>query len=375
MHKFSQIDVADALGFTPICQISDEEIWQNVVSPIVQGLLGKIVRVDKPRVLDTVTGLFPGDEVTNLNDHRLFGGQTGYVRFPYLHTLYRTQNGAFVVKRDGLKFEAICWYGDFEKGRAEMILKVALRDRRYDGTRRANDSALLEYAYDDATINSPIDSQLKSVELSIYGFMPGSRVSESDGDLEFEKFIKNPYTFLDRPELFLKYFERAWKGRRAPGQSSAPIKDVSELVLAGFERLARKTGYDLIEAAPSHFHVAKWILDNGYKFSRPEEEKMFRRFQEGLEKIRAAGTPLTRQQQSWICVVQSLKPELIPAGLNLDGPIWPQDNISQYCLWMYKTISERAKDFVPPAPVVTTPATGSSEVAPAATADATTTTS
>lgn len=52
---------------------------------------------------------------------------------------------------------------------------------------------------------------------------------------------------------------------------------------------------------------------------------------------------LTRQQESWVCVIQSLPEQFIPAELNLHGPKWPQDNISSKNLWMHKPLSERAR--------------------------------
>lgn len=344
MVKFSKLDVPETLGLTNLTRITDEEIWEYLVSPMTQGFLGKVLRADPPRLMETVAGRFPGDEVTNLNNHLLYGGQPGFVRFPYIYSFYKTKNGAFIIKRDALKVEAFAWYGDVEKHRAELIFKAGLRDRRFDGSLRANDTALLDFAYDDPELNRQLAPELKSVEISVYGFTPGSRVSEIEGDTEFESFIQQPFAFLDRPELFLSLFKRAWKGKRAPGQHGAPIKDVSELILPGFELLAASQGYDLLEAAPSHYHVAKWVVDDGYQFSDKDQKQTFADFQAGLEKIRAAGTPLTRQQQSWVCVIQSLKPaDLIPKELNLNGPVWPQDNISKRCLWLHKPISEAAK--------------------------------
>jgi hypothetical protein len=53
---------------------------------------------------------------------------------------------------------------------------------------------------------------------------------------------------------------------------------------------------------------------------------------------------LTRTQQSWVCVVQGLRPiELIPEGLYLNGPLWPQTNLDNACLWMVKPISEKGR--------------------------------
>jgi len=347
MFKFPHLDVAELLGFTPICQVSDEEIWHSLVTPITKGLLGPIVGWSQPHLRETIDGLFQGDEVSNLNDHRLYGGQKGFVRFPYAYSFYKTQNGAFIVKRDGVKFEALCYYGDVEKGKGELILKAALRDRRYDGTRRANDSALLSYAYDDPELSKRLHPDLKSVELSIYGYMPGSRVVDVTGEPEFDAFVTNPFTFLDRPELFMQYFKRAWNSKRAPLQSSAPVADVSRLALPAAERIAKARGYDVVEMAVSHFHVAKWAQSHSYVYSYAVQAQTIAQFEEGLAKIRANGQPLTRSQQSWVCVIQSLRPtELIPDGLYLDGPIWPQDNLSQACLWVHKPLTDKARELL-----------------------------
>ncbi|CAN5144025.1 hypothetical protein BH10CYA1_BH10CYA1_38220 [soil metagenome] len=347
MFKFPHLDVTAQLGITPICMVSDSEIWTHLVTPTVKGLLGPIVSQAAPELLDTVQGKFFGDEVSNLNDHRLYGGKTGFVRFPYSYSFYKTLNGAFIVKRDGVKFEAFCWYGDIDRT-PELILKAALRDRRFDGTPRANDTALVDYPYDDPQFNTPLHPSLKSVELSIYGFMPGSRIADATGEPEFDRFVASPFSFLDRPALFLTYFKRAWNTKRSPGQHSAPIKDVSSHSLPGFERIARAHGYDLIEMAASHYHVAKWAQSGGYVFASSEQARTFAAINEALAAIRSAGHPLTRTQQSWACVAQSLPVEHIPADINMRGPIWMQDNLGQQCLWVHKPMTERARQALLP---------------------------
>ncbi|MBZ0188267.1 MAG: hypothetical protein K8F91_18600 [Candidatus Obscuribacterales bacterium] len=342
--KFSKADYPALLGVTEICRADDRDIWRLLVSPIAKGLLGPIVERIDPTVMETVAGRFPGDEVSNLNDHRLHGGQVGFVRFPYVHNFYRTENGAFIVKRDLVKVEVLCWFGDVLKGKGELILKAALRDRRFDGTSRANDTALLDYRYDDPVLHKRISDKLKSVEISIYAYMPGSRIADIVGDSEFEEFVKYPFRFLDKPEQFLKHFETVWKSKRAPGQFAFPIPDVANGVLAGFCAIARKCGYDIIEAAPSHYHVCRWLQAYGYGFRYAYDGSTFQALTSGLEAVRKAGHPLTRAQQSWVCVVQSLKPvELVPEHLRLGGPVWPQDNISDRCLWLYRPISDLAR--------------------------------
>lgn len=346
-NRFSSADYPALLGVTGICRAEDRDIWRLLVSPITKGLLGPIVERADPRVMETLKGLFDGDEVSNLNDHRLYGGQEGFVRFPYVHNFYRTTNGAFIVKRDVVKVEVLCWFGDVMKGRGELILKAALRDRRFDGTRRANDTALLDYRYDDPVFHRRLSETLNSVEISIYAYMPGSRIADIMGDTELESFVRFPFRYVAKPDEFSKYFDAIWKSKRAPGQYAVPIPDVSDSVLEGFAAIAARCGYDLIEAAPSHYHVCRWLLSHGYSFSYPSDRDVFERLSQGLEAIRKAGHPLTRAQQSWVCIMQSLSPEAIPTHLNMGGPQWPQDNISDRCLWLYKPISKRAAGFQP----------------------------
>lgn len=349
MSKFTTANYHELLGVSPVSQVSDEVIWENLISPITKALLGPILKSRAPQVLDTVDGLFPGDEAKNLNDHKLYGGEDGFVRFPYVHSVYETENGLFIVKRDLVKFEVFCWLGNVKRGRGELIYKAGLRDRRFDGTLRANDSALLDYKYSDPILHRPLSDELSSVEFSIYAYMPGSRIVDATGDDEHERFVTQPYAFLAEPDKFLTHFQVAWKSKRAPGQNAVPIPDVSSVTLRGFKKIAVACGYDLLEMAPSHYHVARWGLQGGYQFAYAEQKKAVDALKRAIEKQSRTGSKLSRTQQSWICVIQSLAPsKLIPSELNLGGPKWPQDNISDQCLWLYKPLSKRAQGFVPP---------------------------
>lgn len=344
MNGFNHFDVAEMLGSTPLCKITDEELWARIVSPMTKGLLGPIIRVDKPTFVETVAGSFAGDEVSNLNDHRLYGGQAGYIRFPYIRTFYKTQHGAFIVKRDGGKVQVLCWQGDVEKGKAELMLKVSARDRRFDGTKRANDTALLDWRYDDPVLHKLLSPELRSAELSVYSFLPGSSIVDTIGDAEYHEFVRHPMKFVSKPQCFIKYFNRAWKAKRSPGQHSAPIKDVSEQILRELEQMLLAVGYDVVEVVPSHYHVARWFMAAGYAFNDAAHADNFAQLMAGLEQIRKNGLPLTRPQQSWVCVIQSLRPvELIPNGLFMNGPVWQQTNLNDFCLWMHKPLSEKAK--------------------------------
>jgi hypothetical protein len=346
--KFFRVNVPERLGFSRISTISDREVWTHIVTPMVGAFLGEIVSsysVDK----ETVQGEFPFDEVDNLNDHRLYGGQLGFVRNWYIENVYKTRNGALVIKRDGVKLEVLAFFGDYEHGKGEFIFKVALRDRRFDGTRRANDTALLSYEYDDPALNTPLEvngRRLRSVELSIYGFMPGARIVDATGDQDLDDFVRNPYTFLDRPVLFLELFNKAWNSKRSPGQVATPIPDVAKRVIGGLEYLAKKKGYEVIQNAPSHFHVLMWGLSTGYTITDPAMAQIVSDFKAGIKRIKESGVQLTRPQESWVCALQSLPEDLIPPELRMRGPQWPQNNIDQKNLWIHKALTDEAKAFL-----------------------------
>lgn len=348
MATYANYDVAEMLGLTRVARISDKEVFEHLLTPTVKAMLGPIADTGKPKVIETEQGQLPGFNASNLNSHLLYGGQTGFVRFPYIETLYRTLFGAIVVRRDGRKLKVMALHGDWKQGKAELIHMAALRDRRYDGTKAGNDTALLDFPYDHPVYSRPLHPEARSLELSIYSFLPGSRISDVTGDFEFEAFVESPYRFLDDPDLFLKLFRRAFLAKRSPGQSASPIPDVSKLAMPGFERLARKAGYDFVEGAASHYHVAMWLMSAGYRLSYAEDVQTMSGFAAGLKAIRDAGMPLSRPQQSWICVLQSLRPsELIPDQLRLSNLKWPQDNIGPENLWLHKPLTARASQLVP----------------------------
>lgn len=347
MKKLSKVYVADLLGPTPIARVTDSEIWSQLISPQTKSLLGEIESIHlAPTLLETDKPLFPGDEVTNMNNHLLYGGQKGFVRFPFVATIYKTTNGSLVIKRDQHKFRVSGYVGDISKGKAELIFMAALRDRRYDGSPRGNDCSLLDFPYDEK-YNSPLPFDVNAVEVSVYAFTPGSRIAHACGDAELEAFVANPFTFLDRPELFRKLFDRIWTSQRSPGQIAAPIGDLSKFIAPKFDLIARRKGYDFIEDAASHYHVAMYALAVGYRCTFEDQAKELAALKAGIERIKANGTALTRPQESWTCVVQSLPVELIPPQLYLGGPKWLQDNISQVNLWMNKPLNDKAREILP----------------------------
>lgn len=347
-NAFPSVNYTEMLGITPISLVPDKQIWEHLVTPQVKAFLGEVQGEPVVQVQDTVSGEFPGDEVTNLNGHLLYG-KPGYVRFPYIQTVYRTKYGCLIIKRDGLKFKVTAWVG--KRGKQELIFRASLRDRRFDGSKRADDCSLVDFTYAD-NINAPLSKDgkpldAKSVELSIYAFMPGSKIAAACGEPEFEEFVRSPFSFVNRPKVFMKHFRRAWKTERAPGQVANPIPDVSGLVLPAFEKFAIDAGYDFMENASSHYHIAMWGVAVGYRYTNPEEGKTLAAFSAGIKRLKDAGMQLTRTQESWVCVLQSLPKEHRPKELDLNGPVWPQDNIGAANLWMNKPLTERAKQILP----------------------------
>lgn len=347
MFKLNRVDVADLLGPTPISRVTDAEIWSLLISPQTKSLLGRIESVlMPPTVHESSQPLFLGDEVSNLNEHKLYGGKPGFVRFPYIVTIYKTTYGALVIKRDAHKFKLTCWVGDLLKGKAELVYKGALRDRRFDGSLRANDCSLLDFPY-DSKVNAPLPHGVSGVEVSVYAFMPGSKISQACGDRELESFVGNPFRYLSDPQTFRKLFDRAWESQRAPGMVGAPIADVARYVAPNFDKVAIRRGYDFIEDAASHYHVAMYATAMGFRCTYEDQARELAALKAGIERIKQAGVNLTRPQESWVCVLQSLPQEFIPESLYLGGPKWMQDNISQDNLWMNKPLSDKGKQLIP----------------------------
>lgn len=347
--KSKKTDVAELLGFTPMTRVTDSFIWSTLVTPMVRAFLGEKRRGKvESQVISHAEPLFPGDEACNLNGHLIVGeGPAGkQIRFPYVAAIYRTVFGSMVIKRDAVKFKACAWFGNIDTGNAELIYQVAMRDRRFDGTLRANDSALMNYCYDDPCNAPLVPPSFSSAEISLYGFLPGTRFALTTGDFELERFIVNPFTFLDKPEQYLELFKRAWKTNRSPGQVSAPIPDVSRLIVPGLEKTAHRCGYDFLEDAASHYHVAMFAMAHGYSLTSLSDRAEFSALHAGIKRLKENGMKLSRAQESWVCAIQSLRPiELIPEGLYLGGPEWRQDNISQRNLWLHKPISKQAIEF------------------------------
>ncbi len=358
-------DAVEMLGITPLTRtaLDDEFIFSRLLSPTVRAMLGPITNVSSPQVLDTIAGQFPGDEANNLNDHRLYGGQTGYVRYPYVSQLYSTANGALVLKRDASKLKLSAWLGDVHQGKGELIHMAALRDRHHDGTIRANDCALLDFPYDHPVHHRRIHPTARSLELSIYSYSPGSRLLDAIGDPVYDEFVAKPFKFVsaDKTELFLKHFWQVWKSNRSPGQNATSIKDVSKMILPGFYELAERCRYDFIEAAPSHYHVAMWMAAAGYRYTHQHDAQTMAQFASRLKDLRNAdGSELTRSQQAWVCVLQNLKQrDAIPKHLDLGGVTWPQDNIGPQTLWVYKPVSALAHELAKGQLGVSTPADSS----------------
>ena len=348
MTKFLRHDPKELARQTPIAHITDRDVWQYMVTPVVKALLGPVTS-SRIELRDTAANIIPEDRIYNINDHRLYGGDTSqvYARFPYWHSLYVCKKGAIIIRRDGVKVEVLGWYGDLKRKQGQLIWKVALRDRRYDGTKATNDCALEHFPYDDPRLNGNFFPDAKTVEIYLFSYAPGSSIVGACGDQELENFVAQPFAYADRPDLFLDLFGRAWKSNRAPGQWSEPIHDAGELMEDNFTAIAKKMGYDMEEVAASHYHVAMWCLHTGYFFTDPVQDANMTALRKGIEAIKARGTKLTRRQESWITVLQSLPADRIPREFYLDCARWPQDNITLPNLWLWKPLNDKARQMKP----------------------------
>ncbi|MBX9878151.1 MAG: hypothetical protein K2Y22_06790 [Candidatus Obscuribacterales bacterium] len=341
MRGLTRKQINHYLGVQPIALVDDKDIWRYLVSPITKKILGDI-KYAEPNVtmIDTVQGDFPGDEVSNLNGHRI-NGESRHIRFPYLKSTFVTESGQLIIKRDQTKFVVLGWYG--RPGKGQLIYKVAFRDRCFDGTPYANDCSLQDFPRHDPVLHKKMDVDALSVELSTYGFLPGSRVRDVTGDAEYEAFIAKPFQFIEQPEVFLKHFERAFKSAMAPGQIAAPIPDMARFMGPNVDSVALARGYEVAEGAASHYHVYRWGQSFGWRVTDPEKAAILAELTKGLASLKEKGVRLTRSQESWVCVLQSLPRKYIPDNLYLGGATWQHDGLNKNYLWMHKPLSERAR--------------------------------
>lgn len=345
MKKILRHNPKELARQTPVAEITDAQVWQYMITPVVKALLGPVIE-SKIELLDTSANIIPEDKIYNINGH-VIAGCNKRARFPYYHSLYICKKGVIIIRRDGVKVEVLGWYGSLKNKVGQLIWKVALRDRRYDGTTATNDCPLEHFPYDDPKLNGNFFPGSKTVEIYLFSYSPGSSVVHASGDTELESFIAQPFAYADRPELFLNLYERAWRSNRAPGQWSEPIHDAGELMEDNFTKLAKIMGYDIEEVAASHYHVAMWCLHTNYTFTDPVLEQNFTNLRNGIEALKASGTKLTRRQESWVTVLQCLPKEYIPEQFYLNGARWPQDNITLPNLWLWKPLNEKAKSVKP----------------------------
>lgn len=318
-------------------RVSNKYIWQNILTPTVRGFLGEPVS-EHVETLTTAKGLISWDIAANVSGKL---DQDGNLFYPYSYSLVRTTFGALVIKRDKRKLLISAWMGNVFKSevKSELIFKVALRDRKYDGTPQANDSSLLDFPHQGVE-NRIVDPKKTYAEVSVYGFIPHSKLYGFEIDKVFRRFLKHPFAFVDQPELFLKLFALAMLVKRAPGQGRQAIPDVSALLGDKMEALAVKLGFDYMSASCSHYHVYKWARSRGYVFDNDKYKDILEKFDQEISKLRHSGIPIERWQESWLCVLQNLPKDKIPRELKLDESLyWPQTNLpDSENIWLSKAM-------------------------------------
>ena len=79
MPKYLQHNPKELARQTPIAEITDRQVWDFMLTPVVKALLGPIVS-SCIEMRDTAANIIPEDRVFNLNGHRINGDDSGAVR-------------------------------------------------------------------------------------------------------------------------------------------------------------------------------------------------------------------------------------------------------------------------------------------------------
>ncbi len=313
-----------------------------------EGVLARLGLGGEPRLVESGTqeigeqdhGLFPGD-----GEHH--AGRVHVRRYAY-------PNGVVTIKRNHNALKIHVHQGSLDRPEAlrEMV-KFKIRDKRYDGTERANDSPLTDWLY-----HGPTDeAHPHSVELSLYSRDPERHHADVTGDHGMAGFLAEPFGLAGSPE-FLPAWRRAFElaGDPAspvfPGQVAPALSGVAQHFTLGVEPLLRNLGYQRIDNLPSHWNVVHFLRKAGYAITSPDDERAIADLRVALGHLNASGKargepPLTRAQESWVVLLQSpafRSRGVPPPELDLGGrvyPLWINEDGTARNIWMSKSIDER----------------------------------
>ncbi len=326
-------------------RLTDRHVLEHLLHDDVLALLGgrdegRLVGIETVHVSEHDPGLFPGD-----GEHH--SGRVHVRRYAYPH-------GVVTIKRNhnALKIHVHRGSLDRPEGLRELV-KFKIRDRRYDGSERANQSPLTDWVYHGQTD----EPHPHAVELSIYSRDPRHYHGDVTGDHAMAEFLAEPFS-LAGSEDFLptwrRAFELAGKTSLFPGQVAPSLPGAAQHFTVGVEPLLAQLGYQRIDNLPSHWNVVHYLKKIGYEVPRAEDRQALADLREALDHLSAArnarGEPaLTRAQESWVVLLQSPAFRgngVPPPDFDLGGktyPLWLEDDGTARNIWMTKPVSQGVK--------------------------------
>ena len=342
-------DLARELGHKHVAraaqQITDRHVLEHLLHGDVFALLGgrdegRLIAAETVQVTEHDGGLFPGD-----GEHH--AGRVHVRRYAY-------PRGLVTIKRNHNSLKIHVHRGSLDRPEAlrEMV-KFKIRDRRYDGSTRANDSPLTDWVYHGAT-DAP---HPHAVELSIYSRDPRRYHGDVTGDHATAEFLAEPFS-LAGSEDFLpawrRAFEHAGQAPLFPGQVAPSLPGAAQHFTVGVEALLAHLGYQRIDNLPSHWNVVHYLKKVGYEVPRAEDQQALADLRAALDHVNAAraerGEPaLTRSQEAWVVLLQSPAfrgKGVPPPDLDLGGkayPLWLEDDGTARNIWMSKSIQGRQR--------------------------------
>ena len=351
-HALDQVpDLTRELGHAQVAraaqQITDRHVLEHLLHDDLFALIGdrqhgRLVKAETVQLGEHDVGLFPGD-----GEHH--PGRVHVRRYLYPH-------GLVTIKRNRNALKIHVHRGSLERpGEMREMVKFKIRDRRFDGSKAANESPLTDWFY-DGEMDRP---HPHAVELSLYSRDPARYHGDVTGDANLGEFLAEPFGLAGSP-AFLPAWRRAFalaadpKAPVFPGQVAPSIPGVAQHFTLGIEALLHRLGYRQIDNLPSHFNVYHFLAKQGYQATHPEDERALADLRTALDHLNATraarGEPaITRAQEAWVVLLQGPAfrgPGVPPPELDLGGktyPLWMNDDGTARNVWMTKAITERTR--------------------------------
>lgn len=337
-HELGHPNVSRAAQHVTDRHVMEHLLHDEVFNVIGHRDSGKLVAAETVHVGDHDDGLFPGD-----GEHH--PGMVHVRRYAY-------PNGVVTIKRNHNALKIHAHRGSLDKpDDMREIVKFKLRDKRFDGTKQADESPLTDWPYSNPSNDHAYPH---SVELSIYSRDPARYHGDVHGDKKMEQFLFEPFTLAGGSDQFLPMWKRAFemagdpKDPIYPGQGAPSQPGVAGHFTAGVEPLLRQLGYTRVDNLPSHWNVVHFLKKQGYNVDDPEDERRLREISEKLKDLNRQRAvhdepPLTKAQESWIVLLQNraFRAHGVPPSdldLGAEYPLWMNDDGSAKNIWMSRRL-------------------------------------